>query len=93
MVILINLNDARKKLNELEGSAEYNKGVTDAFNALFDLPTIEAETVKHGYWRFIGATTRGAAIINRYSCSECGYEADTTDYCPNCGARMDEVEE
>lgn len=43
MAILINLNDARKKLNELEGSAEYNKGVTDAFNALFDLPTIKAE--------------------------------------------------
>lgn len=42
MAILINLNDARKKLNELEGSAEYNKGVTDAFNALFDLP-VEAE--------------------------------------------------
>ena len=43
MAILINLNDARKKLNELEGSTEYNKGVTDAFNALFDLQTIEAE--------------------------------------------------
>lgn len=43
MTILISLNDARKKLNELEGSAEYTKGVTDAFNALFDLPTIEAE--------------------------------------------------
>lgn len=43
MAILINLNDARKKLYELEGSAEYNKGVTDAFNALFDLPTVNAE--------------------------------------------------
>ena len=45
MAILINLKDAQKKLNELEGSAEYNKGVTDAFNALFDLPTIEAEHI------------------------------------------------
>lgn len=47
----------------------------------------EAEP-KHGRWEFFGATTRGAAIINRYVCSECGYEADTTNYCPNCGARM-----
>lgn len=44
---------------------------------------------KHGRWEFIGATTRGAAIINIYACSECGYEADTTTYCPHCGAKMD----
>lgn len=93
MAILINLNDARKKLNELEGSAEYNKGVTDAFNALFDLQTIEAEPVKHGTW--------GENIYGYRKCSVCGRVTQVDEcmreplylYCPYCGARMDEEAE
>ena len=93
MAILINLNDARKKLNELEGSAEYNKGVTDAFNALFDLPTIETEP-KHGHWIKVDKHT--------VKCSECGNYLDMrgvnagrgdANYCPNCGNPMDGVTE
>lgn len=96
MTILINLNDARKKLNELEGSVEYNKGVTDAYNALFDLPTIEAEP-KHGRWVSTTSTLTGYW----HKCSVCGglaipyYNGQDilSPYCPWCGARMDEVEE
>ena len=90
MAILINLNDARKKLYELEGSTEYNKGVTDAFNALFDLPTVEAEPIKHGRWIYPNDETYPPY------CSECKQDAIDyieSNYCPNCGARMDEVEE
>ena len=96
MAILINLNNARKKLNELEGSAEYNKGVTDAFNVLFDLPTVEVEPTKHGRWKAWDLTW-GRSI---YVCTSCGdaMEVPTENgkpifnYCPNCGARMDEPE-
>lgn len=44
-------------------------------------PTIDAEPVRHGKW------------IEEH-CSECGqyvYHGDARNYCPNCGARMDEV--
>ena len=58
-------------------------------------PTIEAGSIKHGRWvehhepfSWMGYTT--------WTCSECdyevGYEKDIknrTDFCPNCGARMD----
>ena len=53
---------------------------------------IEAEPIKHAH-NLIGDTL--------FECSKCGYYNDDTtrgttrtfNYCPNCGARMDEVEE
>lgn len=52
------------------------------------IPSIEAEPVKHGRW-----IKRGQDIF----CSECGGESKYTwhgsssfsNYCPNCGAKMD----
>lgn len=48
------------------------------------LPTIEADPVKHGRW------------IAGYRCSLCGEDLSSwadayyeTNYCPNCGAKMD----
>ena len=45
--------------------------------------TVEVEPVKHGYWD------------NQDKCSVCGYGVmpwnNTVKYCPNCGAKMDEV--
>jgi hypothetical protein len=51
------------------------------------LPTIEAEPVRHGRW--IDGTSRGSYSIY---CSYCGSHKETicpSEYCPNCGARMD----
>ena len=51
-------------------------------------PTIDAEPVRHGNWRFVNCATG-----LRCQCSECLHWVDAgTDrnYCPNCGARMDE---
>lgn len=50
-------------------------------------PTIEAEPVRHGRW--INGVSRGMPSIY---CSECGSTKETiceSDYCPDCGARMD----
>ena len=59
--------------------------------AFYDLPTIDAEPVRHGEWI-------GNDAVNLY-CSECGksgdYECDgsckASLFCPNCGAIMDEM--
>ena len=56
---------------------------------LDEAPTIEAEPVRHGYWK------------NRCVCSECGRaygpknvgQMPHYNYCPNCGAKMDAKEE
>lgn len=69
-----------------------------SYNAFANLvkrqPTVEAEPIKHGRWDtqildgIMG--NRPQAIF----CDKCGQIAFAkTNYCPNCGARMDEVEE
>ena len=41
-----------------------------------------------GHW-----THDGSRWKNRFICSECGYKLfdEPTNYCPNCGAKMEEV--
>jgi hypothetical protein len=59
---------------------------------LMDAPTIDAEPIRHGHWIF--GQTMGHSWMK---CSECcvsqGGQTATFTYCPNCGAKMDEVEE
>ena len=61
------------------------------------MPTIEAEPVKHVRW--IIDYAEGTKIYHAH-CSECNKEPDRniggdyyidklSDYCPNCGAKMD----
>ena len=68
----------------------YLLGVIDNINAI---PTIEVEPVKHGHWIKVDKHT--------VKCSECGNYLDMcgvnagrgdANYCPNCGAKMDEAE-
>ena len=57
-----------------------------------DAPTIEAEPIRHGHWIY---TERGFPLAYGYNrCSVCGRSIglDSTDYCPHCGAKMDEEE-
>jgi len=49
-------------------------------------PTVDAEPIRHGHWD-------SRQLV--YECSECGHMGySDMNYCPNCGALMDEeVEE
>ena len=49
-------------------------------------PTVDAVPVVHGEWIFNGRF----AELNHYACSNCNRtEFRMSDYCPNCGAKMD----
>lgn len=61
------------------------------------MKTVEAEPIRHGYWIPINPDVYGADL---FSCSVCGiYSGDghcrkefDYEYCPWCGAKMDEKE-
>ena len=87
MTDLISRQAAIKEIDDLPNC--YN-GYSDTYDKAYiigvleELPTIDP--VKHGKW--IGTWEKGA-----YTCSECRFIMDTpndvtTNYCPNCGARM-----
>jgi hypothetical protein len=62
-------------------------------------PTIEAKPVVHAYWE--KGCNDEYISISWWTCSHCGkgaltkeetiYDQVLTDYCPYCGAQMDEV--
>ena len=64
-----------------------------------DAPTIEAEPVRHGRWerycddKFMGYGADGKIKYRKvytYECDNCRHgTAVKTNYCPNCGAKMD----
>lgn len=59
------------------------------------MPTVDASPVVHGRWITTVYTTtskRGRIISSKeFECSKCGYSngRKQSNYCPNCGAKMD----
>lgn len=51
----------------------------DVVSVLSALPSADAERL-HGEWIDVK--------MDYGECSECGFFGITTDYCPNCGAKM-----
>lgn len=49
---------------------------------------------RHGKWmEHEWAEEVGGLLISNYECSEChSWERSASNYCPNCGVKMDEVE-
>lgn len=68
----------------------------EVYNAIGDIPTIETEPVKHGRW----IVPNECKTTEQYRCSVCGSNVHVPEcigeptfrYCPDCGARMEDVE-
>ena len=61
------------------------------------LKPVDAVEVVHGRWEYHDCVCSGDGLIAVYACSECGrcinediFDClNRTNYCPNCGAKMD----
>ena len=66
-----------------------NQCRTQYINTLTTIPAANVDIVKHGRWLTIGKTPTGTVIRK---CSYCGKErkgGTKSQYCRDCGARMD----
>lgn len=67
------------------------EGFAGAHSAIYKMPTIEAEPVRHARW--VEQCTKGfhRAFCTVFVCSECEkrYNTPNMAYCPHCGAKMD----
>ena len=71
----------------------FTVGIMQAIDAQ---PTVDAEPVRHGKWKWLSCTYDRVPKEKEYVCSEChhktivhGDDMPWEKYCPNCGCRMD----
>lgn len=54
-----------------------------------NLPAADVASVRRGYWK-IGGVNPANGVIGNWKCSLCrGTSLKNSDYCPNCGAKME----
>ena len=73
------------------GKEEYNKGWNDCRSAFYkcitSMPAADVAPVRHGRWEMV--PYNGVYDIRCSSCGYCpGIRFYSSNYCPNCGARM-----
>ena len=92
---LIDADELKKAVgsyNPMKFTWEY--GYVISLEDIDHAPTIDP--VKHGRWIYsAGFDLDGVTYAGRYRCDQCNHWIDAGDdgnYCPNCGAKMDEVE-
>ena len=57
--------------------------IESILNNIKHIPSADVVEQKHGKWFFISEYCR-------FACNQCnGHSQRNSDYCPNCGARMD----
>ena len=99
MAEYISRDELLKHLNECKNDPLFDTDMARICFAISifveNMKAADAQTVKHGRWIGIyeyckknGYVPSGMGIY--YWCSECDKaEKKTSDFCPNCGARMD----
>ena len=99
--------DFINKLEVINGCVDCNEkcrdcGVNDIKGMLRSIPAADVAPVVHGRWIAQKGdetlTENGFVHGPRYSCNNCGWGVCCAtkldfNYCPNCGAKMGEVED
>lgn len=81
---LIDANDLWQKTFVCEEPGDFRQAIENA-------PTVDAVEVVHGRWIYKWDADRDPKkLFVRIVCSECNlHTGQKSNYCPNCGAKMD----
>lgn len=84
--------DAISRQEVLELIADYDLSMGQVVKGIHALRSVTPQESKTGKW--ISTETKGVryAFWCRYKCSLCGGLSDHTNFCPNCGAKMESEE-
>ena len=92
---MIDADEIRKKaVPHTRGEHGYNADIRKwavLVGDIDDAQTIEAEPVKRGRWESRSVLVGYMKFEHYYACTACGQKGGKakTNYCPNCGAKMD----
>ena len=82
--------DADEALRLKDEDLNWVYDLTDLEEFLAGVPTLDVEPVKHGKW-VETVFHNGCTFDHDMVCSVCGHSGlPEYEYCPNCGAKMDE---
>ena len=74
-------------------SRKFNYGMALVEEIVKNAPTIDAKPIQYGHWEY-NPKDAFEVMFELPKCSVCGHESsDALKYCPNCGAKIEEVEE
>lgn len=96
MARLIDAEHLKKRATDTTGDCwdNYGQGTADFLEYIDKEPTVDAEPVRHGHW--INHFDDLFPEESTQECSVCHAEQMGTmlndNYCPNCGAKMDECD-
>lgn len=65
----------------------------DAMHCIDNLPAADVAPVRHGRWAYGEDVDIQCSICGHDAYTEGDYRQVKTNYCPNCGARMDKEDE
>lgn len=70
-------------------------GIRKVLRLIEQAPTLDYAPVRHGEWiEHVWAEEIDDCLVSNYECTVCyEWEREKTDYCPNCGAKMDAKED
>lgn len=77
-------------------STAFERGWNAAMAAIFkNAPTADVRENVHARWVKVGQSFLNPNRFRNYACSKCGFDIEQKkfNYCPNCGAMMDERRE
>ena len=88
----LSIADSQNKPRTYKTKQAFEKAFPRHYYGTDGVELVEYAEVRHGSW--ISCETAGGWFHNIVKCSECNKKEDRkSDYCPNCGAKMDlEVE-
>ena len=75
----------------VERYAEQRRGILTAVNIVEDIKPADVAPVVHAHWiRHENADEIDGYEVPMFECSKCrAWKEDDSDYCPDCGAKMD----